>query len=122
MSESLPPRLPEWLANVPMGQHEQTLVPIGESGKYIAVNLLAEALDIEVRGTIGTFSMSPELAQLAAELTENPNWKNLASEPTTVTRKAPDEWEVNIGELTATFDKEGVLAALEKAVKDDIGE
>jgi hypothetical protein len=63
--------LPDWLAHVPMDVPKQTSVPIGENGKAVSAYLLMEALGVEVGIGIGAISTPPELAQVAAELTEN---------------------------------------------------
>lgn len=120
MSESLnpEPELPEWLAQLPMDVPKRTLVPMGESGVHIPAEVLRGALDIEVGSGIGALAIAPELAQRVAEFTENPHWKNLALEPTMVTRKSDDTWEATVGETTITFGRESIIAALERARED----
>ncbi|HSW74409.1 MAG TPA: hypothetical protein VLG16_00920 [Candidatus Saccharimonadales bacterium] len=113
------PQLPEWLASVPMELLPQTSVPIGDSGRCVSAELLAKVLNVDIGKGIGAISMSPELAQRAAELSENPNWKNLAPEPTLVFRNAEDDWEIRVGDFAGVFTRQDLISALGKALHSD---
>lgn len=123
MSESTPgkhpligQKLPDWLASVPMDAPEPKLVQVAE-GKTVPSNMLITALTIEIGGTVGSFSISPELAKLFAEFTEKPAWTHLPSEPTSVTRIAEEIWEVRVGDFTGSFNRQDLEQQLTKALR-----
>lgn len=79
------------------------LIPIGKD-KTIPLDMILEALSIEVGSTLGSFSINPELAQHFAEFTENSAWLNLRAEPTNITRTGESTWDFKVGEYTRTFE------------------
>lgn len=121
MSENLysPNNVPDWLNAVPMELPPQLQVPIGEDEVTISAEHLLSALDIGVNYSVLSFSAPPELAQLMAEATENPHWKNLPAEPTSVTRTAEDAWDISVGEAKVVLNKEGIIGAIGKAIAAD---
>jgi len=117
--QELPPQLPEWLASIPLDAPPQIPVPIGDNGRYVPAELLTKALAVDIGQGIGAISMPPELAQRAAELSENPNWKNLAPAPTLVFRNAENGWEIRVGDFTEVLTREDIISALGKALHGD---
>ena len=53
-----------------------------------------------------SLTIDPDLGQLLAQFTEAPGWKNLPSEPTSVTRVEENLWEVRVGEYKERFNQE----------------
>ncbi len=113
--------LPEWLAAVPIEVSKATPVEVG-GGKTIAASLLIDALQKEVGVTLGSMSIAPELAARIAEMTENPDWRNLPSEPTWIERQDVDRWEVRVGEVRVTLDRSAIEEKLVTAFRDSLEE
>mgnify|MGYP001575861399 CR=1 FL=1 len=95
-------RLPDWLVDVPMQADKPVLVPVGE-GKSVSLRLIVNAIQAEVGTTIGSISIAPELRDLFTDWTENPAWRNLPTEPTSVERTGEQTWEVRVGDFSRTF-------------------
>ncbi len=93
--------LPEWLASVPIDA-EQTWIPVGE-GKEIPLKMIFRALEAEVGSIVGSMSISPELANYFIQFTENPSWRNLPKEPTSIERISEVTWKVKVGDYTRTL-------------------
>lgn len=94
--------LPDWLAMVPMDALKPTLIPVGES-KTIPLGLIVSALESNIGTIIGSLSILPELVEHFVEFTENPAWRNLPTEPTSITRIAKDLWEIHVGDYSVSF-------------------
>ncbi len=108
-------RLPDWLGSVPIDAIKPKLIPVSE-GKTIPSGVLISALTAEVGTTIGSISIIPELAEAFAQFTENPAWKNLPTEPTSVKRVDEETWEVHVGDFRGIFGRQDLEQRLKEVL------
>lgn len=112
--------LPDWLVDVPLEVAEPTPVRLSDESRTVSAGLLMQALQIEVGTSLGSFSISPELAKHFAEFTENSSWLYLPSEPTQITRNTENLWTVTVGDGTETMHRDTVVAKLVTAIHDNL--
>lgn len=99
-----------------MDAKKPVFIPVGE-GKSVPLDLLLDALEEEVGTELGRISIAPELAEHFAQFTEDPSWKNLPTEVTSIKRTDEEAWEVRVGEFSGSFTRE----ELQQQVKQALG-
>jgi hypothetical protein len=89
--------LPDWLDRVPMNAEASRQIQLDEE-TAISAEMMKSALELEIGAAVMSMSIVPELRDLLAQFTENPAWKHLPTESTSVHRHGEDDWEVAVGE------------------------